>query len=145
MTPDIKIGDRRDGHPPAPLTSDDIRFCEQGLEMMCRFYGRARSHFEEMLQNGYSEIRFGRGPLGYSDEVSAEYIISFAAFVKEGTDEITTFEVRKSHETFGDVTQGLSQRKYSPEELQDTIKKFRLYLATEDLESFIKGFSWPQE
>ena len=126
-------------------TAERIKFCEAAVGTMCDFYGVSKSTFDRKLQEGYTRVSYGRGPLGWLDENTAEYIVAFAAFAKEDPDEIETIEVRKGMATFASVSEGLSERKYSRDNYQKTIDRFRLFLITEDLEGFIKRYNWPME
>jgi hypothetical protein len=135
----------QDNRAPEMLTKREIEFCEGGVDIMCRFYGVTKSDFEQKLQEGFTEIRFGRGPLGWSDESTAEYIVAFAAFIKKDSPKTETFEVRKGAETFGSVTKGLSKRQYSADKYQKTTERFKLFLYIEDLAGFIQRFNWPQQ
>jgi len=126
-------------------TKRRIEFCEEGVSTMCSFYGVNKLNFEQMLQNGYTEISFGRGPFGFSDEKTAKHIVAFAAFFKEDSPKIKTLEVRKECGTFGSYSEGLSERKYSSDKYQKTVDQFKLLLVTEDLAGFIQRFSWPQQ
>jgi hypothetical protein len=120
-------------------------FCLGAVGTMCRFYGVTKSDFEQKLKEGYTEISFGRGPLGWSDKKTAEYIVSFAAFAKKDHSKIETFEVRKEMATFASASKGLSNKKYSPDKYQKTIDRFKLFLNTEDLAGFIQRFNWPKQ
>ena len=126
-------------------TEQEIKFCEEAVSIMSRFYGVTKLDFEQMLQKGYTEIRFGRGPLGYSDKGTGEYIVSFAAFIRKDSSKTETFEVRKNNETFGSITQGLSKRRYSSKKYQETTNRFKLFLVTDNLAGFIQRFNWSKQ
>jgi len=129
---------------PELQAKEKTQFCDGAVDTMCSFYGVEKTVFTEMLRDGYTDIGFGRGPLGWSDEKTSRYTVAFAAFVKKGSNIITTFEVEKEKAPFADVSLGLSERHYSPDEYQKIVNKFKLVLVKEDLAGFIERFDWPQ-
>jgi hypothetical protein len=120
-----------------------IEFCESGVDTMSRYYHVKKADFEEMLKKGYTQIEFGRGPLGWSNKRTGEYIVAFAAFSRNDFPIVETFEVRKVSSFFATTTKGLSKRHYLAEKYRKTEQQFELFLISEDLAAFIQRFNWP--
>jgi len=120
-------------------------FCEDAIGTMCRFYQVNKLFFEQKLQEGYTEVAYGRGPMGWVEEKTAKYIVAFAAFTKKDSETVKTLEVRKEVGTFGSYSEGLRERKYLSKNYQRTINRFRLSLFTENLADFIQRYNWLQQ
>ena len=144
MTPEIKTTTPQNKQLPENLTSKSVDFCKDAVETMCKYYEIDKSDFEHMLELGFTEIRYGRSPLGYSDEKTGEYITAFAAFFKKDSRKLQSFEVRKLRAAFGNVALGVKRYHYTERSYQKTCNRFELKLVTEDLSGFIQRFNWPQ-
>ncbi len=119
------------------INQESAEFCLNAVLGMFKYYSVTKSDFVQMLKDGFTEIKFGRSPVNFSEEKTAKYVVSLAAFFGSDNSRIETFEIFKESGTFGSYSYGVEKKSYSPKKFQKIVDKFRIVLASENLEEFI--------